>query len=190
MEKLLELISFIPEYVVPLIPECLCHKKMEDGAEFQKVIDSYGCSFLSSYAGRLRINNEFGSESLFETIKNDRRLELDYEGVRFQDLIRWDDASKVLTNHGKEIPVEDETYLAVSAAGFKTRNVLPPIPTLEISVNPLMGYKSGVLIVDRKESWGYLKLVRVFLGSPIDLFFRSEERRVGKECRSRWSPYH
>src|SRR5438309_8085563 len=23
----------------------------------------------------------------------------------------------------------------------------------------------------------------------IDLFNRSEERRVGKECRSRWSPY-
>ena len=22
------------------------------------------------------------------------------------------------------------------------------------------------------------------------LFGRSEERRVGKECRSRWSPYH
>ena len=21
-------------------------------------------------------------------------------------------------------------------------------------------------------------------------FLRSEERRVGKECRSRWSPYH
>src|SRR5207249_8143399 len=26
---------------------------------------------------------------------------------------------------------------------------------------------------------------------PIDsAFARSEERRVGKECRSRWSPYH
>ena len=24
-------------------------------------------------------------------------------------------------------------------------------------------------------------------GDPMD---RSEERRVGKECRSRWSPYH
>src|SRR2546427_9885605 len=24
----------------------------------------------------------------------------------------------------------------------------------------------------------------------ISLFMRSEERRVGKECRSRWSPYH
>ena len=23
-----------------------------------------------------------------------------------------------------------------------------------------------------------------------DELFRSEERRVGKECRSRWSPYH
>ena len=23
-----------------------------------------------------------------------------------------------------------------------------------------------------------------------DNYYRSEERRVGKECRSRWSPYH
>ena len=23
-----------------------------------------------------------------------------------------------------------------------------------------------------------------------NLYYRSEERRVGKECRSRWSPYH
>src|SRR5256885_13486571 len=26
--------------------------------------------------------------------------------------------------------------------------------------------------------------------SPLGLAIRSEERRVGKECRSRWSPYH
>src|SRR3712207_9581635 len=25
---------------------------------------------------------------------------------------------------------------------------------------------------------------------PEDMELRSEERRVGKECRSRWSPYH
>src|SRR3989475_12897738 len=24
----------------------------------------------------------------------------------------------------------------------------------------------------------------------FNTYFRSEERRVGKECRSRWSPYH
>src|ERR1043166_1945007 len=28
-----------------------------------------------------------------------------------------------------------------------------------------------------------------FSGDTYD-FYRSEERRVGKECRSRWSPYH
>ena len=26
--------------------------------------------------------------------------------------------------------------------------------------------------------------------AKIGDFIRSEERRVGKECRSRWSPYH
>ena len=30
-----------------------------------------------------------------------------------------------------------------------------------------------------------------FVVSSIDAnIYRSEERRVGKECRSRWSPYH
>ena len=31
-------------------------------------------------------------------------------------------------------------------------------------------------------------LDRLFYSSHFDK--RSEERRVGKECRSRWSPYH
>ena len=30
----------------------------------------------------------------------------------------------------------------------------------------------------------------VILGVSKDSVARSEERRVGKECRSRWSPYH
>ena len=29
-----------------------------------------------------------------------------------------------------------------------------------------------------------------FEKGTLFLFCRSEERRVGKECRSRWSPYH
>ena len=29
-----------------------------------------------------------------------------------------------------------------------------------------------------------------FIGLTIAVLLRSEERRVGKECRSRWSPYH
>jgi len=30
----------------------------------------------------------------------------------------------------------------------------------------------------------------VRFGGLAIFFLRSEERRVGKECRSRWSPYH
>ena len=32
--------------------------------------------------------------------------------------------------------------------------------------------------------------VKVTLGPKGRNVVRSEERRVGKECRSRWSPYH
>src|SRR3712207_1129610 len=42
------------------------------------------------------------------------------------------------------------------------------------------------------DSIGYTPHVRfnAIHGRERLLFFRSEERRVGKECRSRWSPYH
>ena len=30
----------------------------------------------------------------------------------------------------------------------------------------------------------------ILIGASILIAIRSEERRVGKECRSRWSPYH
>jgi len=41
------------------------------------------------------------------------------------------------------------------------------------------------------ESWTRNGPVIVEHGCPIGgLSYRSEERRVGKECRSRWSPYH
>ena len=35
-----------------------------------------------------------------------------------------------------------------------------------------------------------LKLIDIMVKKAPDFFDRSEERRVGKECRSRWSPYH
>jgi len=33
-------------------------------------------------------------------------------------------------------------------------------------------------------------LAQILAVGSILLLLRSEERRVGKECRSRWSPYH
>ena len=37
---------------------------------------------------------------------------------------------------------------------------------------------------------GFPLKISVFKGNVNDHLTRSEERRVGKECRSRWSPYH
>ena len=39
---------------------------------------------------------------------------------------------------------------------------------------------------------GYLTLRKKIsiYAEDTTTFYRSEERRVGKECRSRWSPYH
>ena len=49
--------------------------------------------------------------------------------------------------------------------------------------NSYLGKGSGGMKV-REKSW------RCVLFPFADFVFRSEERRVGKECRSRWSPYH
>ena len=35
-----------------------------------------------------------------------------------------------------------------------------------------------------------LQEIRKEVAAKYDELKRSEERRVGKECRSRWSPYH
>src|SRR2546430_9993073 len=37
---------------------------------------------------------------------------------------------------------------------------------------------------------GHLLRISARFGTRSNTFRRSEERRVGKECRSRWSPYH
>ena len=54
------------------------------------------------------------------------------------------------------------------------------------TLGPLWDF--GVSMGSLGSQWGQCGLYGT-LGSPWGLW-RSEERRVGKECRSRWSPYH
>ena len=56
------------------------------------------------------------------------------------------------------------------------------LASLEFAVEAL---DVEVLVVLGHESCGAVKVAVV-----VALHRRSEERRVGKECRSRWSPYH
>src|SRR3712207_7653687 len=44
------------------------------------------------------------------------------------------------------------------------------------------GYAESSRSAERSARWAS--------GNDLDQGGRSEERRVGKECRSRWSPYH
>ena len=53
------------------------------------------------------------------------------------------------------------------------------------------GHPGGSLSIADVLTYLYFEEMRVNVNDPADpKRDRSEERRVGKECRSRWSPYH
>ena len=60
----------------------------------------------------------------------------------------------------------------------------------EIVLN--IGYKSdGIITRNEYTNEANVDLTTlVSVGDTMEAKVRSEERRVGKECRSRWSPYH
>src|SRR2546430_11078225 len=60
--------------------------------------------------------------------------------------------------------------------------LLPPSSLLPLR---LQGQRQAQVIQQVDEH----RLARPNCSQPLELA-RSEERRVGKECRSRWSPYH
>ena len=83
-----------------------------------------------------------GSVTL-EDIKNEKRLELCFEAVRFQDLVRWGDAEKVLGQQGKQIPAFVDGKVVPAAFtnatfGFKPKHKLLPIPRVELELNSNM----------------------------------------------------
>ena len=72
-------------------------------------------------------------EALFEAIKKERRLELAFEFVRFQDLVRWGDAETVLKDQGKVTSLGaiingEIQFLNNPNAGYKSFNKLMPFP--------------------------------------------------------------
>src|SRR5256885_9969720 len=65
-----------------------------------------------------------------------------------------------------------------------------PIWRLSRHVHAAWTFRSGATRPSRRTA---LELLSAHVDLPLDLHDRadrSEERRVGKECRSRWSPYH
>ena len=83
----------------------------------------------------------------------------------------------VVLFHGLAANKKIMSYLA---RGFANENLRVFVPDL-----PGHGRTPGPFSFERAESCGDA-LVRELIARRA----RSEERRVGKECRSRWSPYH
>ena len=72
-------------------------------------------------------------------------------------------------------------------------SVGPAAAAAEIRSGLAMGADRGILVKHEAfvDSDGVARVLKAVIDTEKpDLVLRSEERRVGKECRSRWSPYH
>ena len=82
-----------------------------------------------------------------DDIKTEKRLELCLESTRFQDLVRWGDAKKVLGSQGKEIPNYSSKGVSWdfsnSTFGFQDKHMLLPIPLKERELNPNIRQNTG-----------------------------------------------
>ena len=66
----------------------------------------------------------------------------------------------------------------------------------DIIQQPILGYRAASYSITEKSKWALDIIAESGFIYDSSIFpvrhdrYRSEERRVGKECRSRWSPYH
>src|SRR5215813_8438691 len=83
--------------------------------------------------------------------------------------------------------VDGHTYVDFALGDTGAMAGHSPEPTLR-AVQERISHLGGIttMLPDEDAEWVGAELTRRF-GLPK---WRSEERRVGKECRSRWSPYH
>src|SRR5260370_26854217 len=70
-----------------------------------------------------------------------------------------------------------------------------PITTTKIAYGPHLGFGARRAVSEKNDLGVRIEFDQnvdghALLGARMVDYRRSEERRVGKECRSRWSPYH
>ena len=94
-----------------------------------------------------------------------------------------------ITTFSKKIATEGD------ASAWRLANKVVTLTAVFMSVVTLLGIIFAPQLVDLLTWWSWppdktaltISLTRIMW--PF-MLLRSEERRVGKECRSRWSPYH
>ena len=82
---------------------------------------------------------------------------------------------------------------AMDAGGMETfvMNVYRAVDRSQVQFDFLYHYDKPCFYDAEIEALGgHITKLTVRQDNNIPKYLRSEERRVGKECRSRWSPYH
>src|SRR5260221_14499511 len=85
----------------------------------------------------------------------------------------------------------DAPFMTIGDTDGYTVEGEPPLPTGEYNDALYREVTPGYLeMLGAKVKEGRLLEESDHEGGALAVVVRSEERRVGKECRSRWSPYH
>jgi len=124
-----------------------------------------------------------------------KQIELDY----------YDDQSKPDQAVQGVAKLVDQDHVPIILGAYSSENTRAIVPAVTQKQIPLiMPTATADNVMESGSPWvfrvcagsgAYASATLDFLkgnGAPktIAIVYRSEERRVGKECRSRWSPYH
>ena len=99
--------------------------------------------------------------------------------IQIENVSKWYGPVQVLSNCSVNIARGDVAVVCGPSGSGKS--------TLIKTVNGLEPVQQGRIVVDGTEVTSAVTNLPKLRSRVV---LRSEERRVGKECRSRWSPYH
>ena|SRR5258708_39197331 len=103
-------------------------------------------------------------------------------------VLAWMDAQAIETLHLSAVTVAELRYGIAAMPEGRRRTIYQE--RLEHEVLPAFAGRVLAFDLDAAKAYADLMASAKTQGRAIAKADRSEERRVGKECRSRWSPYH
>lgn len=119
-------------------------------AYFQNKENSKAVSCINEIRTRAQAPTITEGELSLQLIKDESWMELCFEGLRYQNIIRWGDAPALLANRGATHPqlnqdgTVDYIDYGAGSVGFKSpKHLLLPFPADEMSVNPNMVQNEG-----------------------------------------------
>jgi len=110
-----------------------------------------------------------------------------------QNLLRLSDRKLIAGGDILAIDAQDPErteYISIKTVTGASTDDQPALITLDAPLRSVHRQRAIVHKVQFTNVGAATQLTSDAIAGDVCLFVRSEERRVGKECRSRWSPYH